>query len=63
MGSEIDEKIVDKGESSHKIKFCDDRVYSNFSPKSKSFNKSSPSGQVKLGIAIDLIECKEGQDG
>ena len=60
--SEIDEKIAKKGESSHKIKVCGDRVCSDFSPKSKPFNKSSPFGQVKLGIAIDLVQCKEGQE-
>ena len=60
--SEIDEKIAKKGESSHKIKICGDRLCSDFSPITKSFNRSSPFGQIKLGIAIDLVQCKEGQE-
>ena len=60
--SEVDEKIAKAGESSHKIKVCGDIICSDFSQISKQFNKSSPSGQVKLGIAIDLIQCKEGQE-
>ena len=60
--SEIDEKIAKKGESSHKIKICGDRLCSDFSQIPKPFNKSSPLGQIKLGISIDLIQCKEGQE-
>jgi hypothetical protein len=60
--SEIDEKIAKKGESSRNIKVCGDRLCSDFSKEQKSFNKSSPFGQLKLGIAIDLIQCKEGQE-
>lgn len=60
--TEIDEQIAKKGESSHKIKVCGDRVCSDFTEKLKPFNKSSPFGQIKLGIAIDLIQCKEGQE-
>jgi len=59
--SEIDERIAKKGESSRNIKVCGDRVCSDFSEKPKPINKSSPFGQLKLGIAIDLIQCKEGQ--
>jgi hypothetical protein len=59
--SEVDEKIAKKGESSHKIKVCGDRLCSDFSKNQKPFNKSSPRGQLHLGIAIDLIQCKEGQ--
>ena len=60
--SEIDEKIAKKGESSHNIKVCGDKLCSDFSEDPKPFNKSSPFGQLKLGIAIDLIQCKEGQE-
>jgi len=60
--SEIDEKIAKKGESSHNIKICGDKLCSDFSEDSKPFNKSSPFGQLKLGIAMDLIQCKEGQE-
>ncbi len=59
--SEIDERIAKKGESSRNIKVCGDRLCSDFSEKPKPINKSSPFGQLKLGIAIDLIQCKEGQ--
>jgi len=59
--SEIDERIAKKGESSRNIKVCGDRVCSDFSEKPKPINKSSPFGQLKLGIAIDLIQCKEEQ--
>jgi len=61
MCSEIDERIAKKGESSRNIKVCGDRVCSDFSEKPKLINKSSPFGQLKLGIAIDLIQCKEQQ--
>jgi hypothetical protein len=60
--SEVDEKIAKKGESSHKIKVCGDRLCSNFSEKLKPINKSSPYGQFRLGVALDLIQCKEGQE-
>src|SRR5210317_1326363 len=60
--SEIDEKIAKKEESSHNIKVCRDRLCSDFSDDVKILNKSSPFGQLKLGIAIDLIQCKEGQE-
>jgi len=60
--SEVDEKIAKKGESSRNIKVCGDRLCSDFSEDPKPFNKSSPFGQLKLGIAMDLIQCKEGQE-
>jgi len=60
--SEIDEKIAKRGESSHNIKICGDKLCSDFSKDPKPFNKSSPFGQLKLGIAMDLIQCKEGQE-
>ncbi len=59
--SEIDEKIAKKGESSRNIKVCGDKLCSDFSKDPKPFNKSSPFGQLKLGITMDLIQCKEGQ--
>ncbi len=60
--SEMDEKIAKKGESSYNINVCRDRLCSDFSDDVKTLNKSSPFGQLKLGIAIDLIQCKEGQE-
>ena len=60
--SEVDEKIAKKGESSHNIKVCGDRLCSDFSKKLKSFNKSTPHGQFRLGVALDLIQCNEGQE-
>jgi len=60
--SEVDERIAKKGESSHNIKVCGDRLCSDFSENPKPFNKSSPFGQLKLRIKIDLIQCKEGQE-
>ncbi len=62
MCSEIDEERAKKGLSSRDIKVCGDRLCSDFSENTKPFNKSSPMGQLKLGIPIDLIECKEGLD-
>jgi len=60
--SEVDEKIAKKGESSRNIKVCGDRLCSDFSEKPKLINKSSPHGQFRLGVALDLIQCKEGQE-
>ena len=60
--SEVDEQIAKKGESSHNVKVCGDRVCSDFSKNPKTLNKSSPFGQMKLGIDLDLIQCKEGQE-
>ncbi len=60
--SEVDEKIAKKGESSRNIKVCGDKLCSDFSEDPKPFNKSSPFGQLKLGISMDLIQCKEGQE-
>ncbi len=60
--SEVDEQRSQKGLSTRDIKVCGDRpCYDIASKKTKSFNKSSPLGQYKLGIAIDLIECKENK--
>ena len=61
MCSEIDEERAKKGLSSRDIKVCGDRPCYDISENSeKPLNKSSPMGQTKLGIPIDLIECKEG---
>ena len=61
MCSEIDEERAKKGLSSRDIKVCGDRPCYDISGDSeKTLNKSSPLGQIKLGIPIDLIECKEG---
>lgn len=61
MCSEIDEERAKKGLSSRNIKVCGDRLCYDISGDSKKLlNKSSPLGQINLGIPIDLIECKEG---
>ena len=60
--SEIDEKVTKKGESSHNIKICGDKKCADFSENIKLINKSSPFEQMKIGIAMDLIQCKEGQE-
>jgi hypothetical protein len=61
MCSEIDEERAKKGLSSRDIKVCGDRPCYDISGDSKKLlNKSNPLGQIKLGIPIDLIECKEG---
>ena len=63
MCSEIDEERAKKGLSSRDIKVCGDRPCYDISGDSeKSLNRNSPRGQLKLGIAIDLIECKEWLD-
>ncbi len=63
MCSEIDEERAKKGLSSRDIKICGDRPCYDISRDSeKPLNKSSPLGQIKLGIPIDLIVCKEGLD-
>jgi len=63
MCSEVDEERAKKGLSSRDIKVCGDRPCYDISNNSeKLLNKSSPMGQTKLGIPIDLIECKEGLD-
>ena len=61
MCSEIDKERAMKGLSSRDIKVCGDRPCYDISVDSeKLLNKSSPMGQLKLGIPIDLIECREG---
>ena len=60
--SEIDEKIAKKGQSSRNIKICGDKLCSDFSVNLNSFNKASPIGQFRSGIALDLIQCKEGHE-
>jgi len=63
MCSEIDEERAKKGLSSRDIKVCGDRPCYDISEDSeKLLNKSSPLGQINLGIPIDLIKCKEGLD-
>lgn len=61
MCSEIDKKGAEKGLSSRDIKICGDRLcYDISGDYKKPLNKFSPLGQLKLGIPIDLIVCKEG---
>jgi len=60
--SEIDEQRSQKGLSTRDIKICGDiPCYDITNKKIKSFNKSSPLGQHKLGIITDLIECMENK--
>jgi len=59
--SEIDEQRSQMGLSTREIKICGERLCHDITSKINSFNKSSPLGQYKLGIAIDLIECKENK--
>ncbi len=62
MCSEIDEKRAKKGLSSHNIEICGDRPCYEITSKQENFaNEPSPYGQFRLGIALDLIECKQGQ--
>ncbi len=58
--SEIDEIRAKKGESSRDIEVCGDRVCSDLKSKKdeKPTNQNSPIGQFKLGVALDLIQCK-----
>lgn len=60
--SDMDEEIAKRGESSHNIKICGDMLCSDFSKDPKLFNKSSPLGQMRSGVPLDLIQCKEGND-
>ena len=61
--SEADENRAKKGLSSRDIKICDDRpCYDITTKKTKIINKSSPLGQFSLGVALDLIQCKEGHE-
>ena len=61
--SEVDEKIAKKGISSRDIPVCGDRLCNDITrEETKIFNKSSPYGQFKLGITLDLIQCKKGQE-
>ncbi len=63
MCSEIDEERAKKGLSSHNIKICGDKpCYEITSKQANHKNKSSPHGQFFLGVALDLIECKKGQE-
>jgi len=60
--SEIDEKRAKQGLSSHNIKICGDKPCYEVTKKPENFsNESSAYGQYRLGIALDLIKCKEGQ--
>ena len=63
MCSEIDETRAKKGLSSHNVEICGDKPCDEIASIQKIFaNKSSPYGQFRLGIALDLIECKQGQE-
>ncbi len=63
MCSEIDETRAKKGLSSHKIEICGDRpCYEIKSKQENIINESSPYVQFRLGIALDLIKCKQEQE-
>jgi hypothetical protein len=59
MCSEIDEQRAKKGLSSRDIKVCGDRPCHEIVVKTSTINKSGPLGQFRLGIPLDLIQCKE----
>jgi hypothetical protein len=58
--SKIDEIRAKKGESSRNIEVCGDRPCYDIKPEKdeKPKNQNSPIGQFKLGVALDLIQCK-----
>ena len=61
--SEVDEQRAQKGLTSRDIPVCGDRLcYDITREETKNFNKSSPYGQFKLGIPLDLIQCRDGQE-
>ena len=63
MCSEIDEKRAKKGLSSHNIEICGDRPCFEIKSKQENIiNESSPYVQFRLGIALDLIKCKQEQE-
>jgi len=63
MCSEIDEERAKKGLSAHNIEICGDKQCFEITSKQGNFtNDSSPYGQFRLGISVDLIECKQGQE-
>ena len=63
MCSEIDEKRAKKGLTTHNMEICGDRPCSEISSMQEKFaNESSPYGQFRLGISIDLIQCQQEQE-
>lgn len=60
MCSEIDEQRAKKGLTSRDIKICGDKpCYEITTEEPNIINKSSPLGQFRLGITLDLIQCKD----
>ena len=60
--SEIDEQRAKQGLSSQNIEICGNKPCNEVTQKPENFsNESSPYGQYRLGIALDLIKCKEEQ--
>ena len=59
--SEAYEKSAKKGESSKNVKVCGYEIGSDVSENLEHINKSSPLGQIKLGVVLDLVQCKENQ--
>ena len=62
MCSEIDEKRAQNGLSSRDIKVCGDRPCYEISNKLLDHRDSSPYRQYRLGMNIDLIQCKQTQE-
>ena len=63
MCSEIDETRAKKGLSSHNIEICGDTPCFEITSKQENFlTEPSPYGQYQLGIALDLIECKQKKE-
>lgn len=63
MCSEVDEERSKKGLSSHNVEICGDRPCHEVEHRQVYFtNESSPYGQFRLGVDLDLIQCKQGQE-
>jgi len=63
MCSEIDETRAKKGLSSHNIEICGDIPCFEITSKQENFStEPSPYVQYQLGIALDLIDCKQKKE-
>ena len=58
--SEVYEKQAQKGVSGRDTKICGDRPCAEVSSTQVGLNSSSPLGQQRLGVPLDLIKCNEG---
>ena len=60
MCSEFDKKQANKGLSSHNIEICGNIPCKEINNIQENFsNESSPYGQFRLGISLDLIQCNQ----